>query len=113
MHSSASFAAYGSNSGRLAGEEPNRPFVSDVRNVPNACAVSSGIVIIVALLVGHCVRQDQSRTTAAASQVTSRVILPDGRQISEIAACAASLSAQSAKIALREKSNLSNGFNLI
>jgi hypothetical protein len=39
--------------------------------------------------------------------------LPDGRQISEIAACAASLGAQGGKIALREKSNLSNGFNLI
>jgi hypothetical protein len=39
--------------------------------------------------------------------------LPDGRQISETAACAASLGAQGGNIALREKSNLSNGFNLI
>src|SRR5262245_18376238 len=50
MHSRASFAAKGSNSGRLAYEAPNRPFVSEVRNVPSAWAVSSGIVIMIKLL---------------------------------------------------------------
>src|SRR5712675_2054076 len=46
MHSSAILAANGSVSLRPICAEPNRTFISVVRNVPSACDTSSGIVII-------------------------------------------------------------------
>src|SRR5260370_27193898 len=47
MHSSASFAANGSNSVSSAWDAPNRPRVSAARNVPSVCAITSGTVISV------------------------------------------------------------------
>src|SRR5512134_2249283 len=46
MHSSVSLAAYGRNSANRAWEEPNLLRVSEARSEPNACATSSGIVIM-------------------------------------------------------------------
>src|SRR6185437_10888470 len=50
MHSSASRAANGRSSLRRALDAPNRPTVSEARNAPSACAVSRGMVIILASL---------------------------------------------------------------
>src|SRR5664280_672031 len=47
MHSSASRAMVGINSGKRACEEPNARFMSEDKNEPNASAARSGTVIMI------------------------------------------------------------------